>query len=183
MEIFKQRAALRAFDRHPSVPMPKLENPFTIANPSAVTKVTEIQVVSETIKPEHDYANSDKSNTADSVSDRSFGMRSGARLEQQAPRIPASSPWPYPNFSTTQAQDDAKTTTTVTAGIPRTDEPCEEGVVRPMTSTGVPRRTAAVHANSHDTAAWGYAKVALLMFIAMFIVWVSSAYLSMRACH
>ncbi len=48
--IFKRRAQLRAFSReNPHAPAPVIENPFALADPSAVTKTTKIEVTTETI--------------------------------------------------------------------------------------------------------------------------------------
>lgn len=185
-DIFKQRAALRAFSKNPSIPLPVIENPFTAANLTAVTKVTEIRVTSETIRPASpDMIN--KSPASENDSRSSFS--STRKLSSQGPltnqntskysRFEKPANWPYQAHITADKshihdQDPStQCTTTVTVGTPAQVTE-DEYKLRKTSSTGqavARRRNAAMDAN---TAAWGYAKVAMLMFVALFIVWVPS---------
>lgn len=179
-DIFKQRAALRVFSKNPAIPLPVIENPFDEPNLAAVTKVTEIRVMSEAIRS----ASEDIAKTTPSENDSRSSFSSTRKLSTQGPltshnpsRYPHSANWPYSTQpSAEQAhvrnQDPStQCTTTVSVGINATEE--GEHGSRKLSSTGVGRRrnNATMDAN---TAAWGYAKVAMLMFIALFIVWVPS---------
>ncbi|OCK92365.1 uncharacterized protein K441DRAFT_570244 [Cenococcum geophilum 1.58] len=144
-DIFKQRAALRAFSKNPSIPLPVIENPFTAPNLAAVTKVTEIRVTSETIRPASldmitKLPSSENGSRSSFSSTRKLGSR-GSLINQNSP--------------VQVTEDDYKLRKMSSAG--------QAGVRR--------RNNAAMDAN---TAAWGYAKVAMLMFVALFIVWVPS---------
>ena len=95
------------------------------------------------------------------------------------PRYEKPANWPYKAHITADKshihdQDPStKCTTTVTAGSPVqvTEDDCKLRKTSSAGQAGVRRRNnAAMDAN---TAAWGYAKVAMLMFVALFIVWVS----------
>ncbi|XTI84913.1 hypothetical protein V2W45_211194 [Cenococcum geophilum] len=186
-DIFKQRAALRAFSKNPSIPLPVIENPFTAPNLAAVTKVTEIRVTSETIRPASldmitKLPSSENGSRSSFSSTRKLGSR-GSLINQNSSKYsryekPAN--WPYNAHITADKSHihdqnpSTKCTTTVTVGSPvQVTE--DDYKLRKMSSAGQAgvrrRNNAAMDAN---TAAWGYAKVAMLMFVALFIVWVPS---------
>lgn len=88
---------------------------------------------------------------------------------------PDNAVWPYSN-AVSGAHGDTKNvfSTSVSAGAP---VPAEllldfEGP-RPGSSAGGGRKSGSAGRHAND-AAWGYAKVAFLMFVALFIVWVPS---------
>lgn len=179
-DIFKQRAALRAFSKNPSIPLPVIENPFTAPNLAAVTKVTEIRVTSETIRPASldmitKLPSSENGSRSSFSSTRKLSSR-GPLINQNSskyPRYEEPANWPY-NAHIHDQNPSTKCTTTVTVGSPV--QVMEDDYKLRKTSSagqaGVRRRNnAAMDAN---TAAWGYAKVAMLMFVALFIVWVPS---------
>ncbi|KAL1629278.1 hypothetical protein SLS56_005382 [Neofusicoccum ribis] len=185
--IFKQRKALRAFSRSNEQPFPPVKNPFNATN--AVTATTEVVVTSESIESAGNTKRSDPE--ADSRSSFSSTRKlSGTTANQDSTYQrhsdpsdanlfsryePDSAVWPYSN-AVSGARGDTKNvfSTSVSAGTP---VPAEllldfEGP-RPSSSGAGNRKpsTAGRHAND---AAWGYAKVAFLMFVALFIVWVPS---------
>lgn len=95
------------------------------------------------------------------------------------PRYEKPANWPYKahitsnKFRIHDQNPSTECTTTVTVGSPVqvTEDDCELRKTSSAGQAGVRRRNnAAMDAN---TAAWGYAKVAMLMFVALFIVWVS----------
>lgn len=167
------------------MPLPLIENPFVAGNLSAVTKVTEIQVTTETIRsPSDDTIR--KASTCDTETGRSSfsSTRKLGTLPQQPNQArfarrsdnnqTGTEAWPYPAASTKGSEPKTNYTTTIVAGP--TDRaggplplPLDEEHSRHQ--FGAKKRNATMQAN---TAAWGYAKVAMLMFIALFIVWVSA---------
>lgn len=186
-DIFKQRAALRAFSQNPLIPLPIIENPFTAPNLASVIKVTEIRVTSETIRPASPdmitRSPSSENNSRSSFSSTRKLSSRGPLTNQNSfeyPRYEKPANWPYKahitsnKFRIHDQNPSTECTTTVTVGSPVqvTEDDCELRKTSSAGQAGVRRRNnAAMDAN---TAAWGYAKVAMLMFVALFIVWVPS---------
>lgn len=187
-DIFKQRAALRRFSRNPDHPISdaaemnaSVENPFTAAG--TVRKVTEIQITTERARSpagivQSTCSEADSRSSFSSTRKFAAASTSASHLTEPAPVYSAGPEEPLPDVpaSPTRAIHDSdpmtQCTTTVTGGIdPRVLVMAASGndLESRVRSAQQNPKNAAIHANS---AAWGYAKVALLMFLAMFIVWV-----------
>lgn len=183
--IFNQRRALRAFSRSNEQPFPQIQNPF---NANAVTAITEVTVTSEAIQSDDNLkpgdleadARSSFSSTRNlsgtTANQGTNGRNNNASDKNPFQRYePNSAVWPYSN-AVSGAQGDTKNvfSTSVSAGAP---VPAEllldfEGP-RPPSSGGGNRKSSTAGRHAND-AAWGYAKVAFLMFIALFVVWIPS---------
>lgn len=196
-DIFKQRAALRSFSRSPERPISEAaelsvpaENPFKSVG--TVRKVTEIQITTEPARSSAEimkstYSEADSRSSFSSTrkfaggatSTNHHGQPSPAHIAGLEEQLPRSVSPPAKNIH----DSDPVTlyTTTVTGGL----DPRVLMITNPGDDVEAPRQpsqhnptTSVVYANS---AAWGYAKVALLMFLAMFVVWVSPARLPLIA--
>ncbi|KAF2461523.1 hypothetical protein BDY21DRAFT_398104 [Lineolata rhizophorae] len=169
-DIFKQRAALRAFSKNRPEPPPAVGKSSSTSSNSTVTKVVDIEVKTERIDlPIVDGM------IPGNESQESFG--SAGSLKDG---VPAHANYPYEwQVSAERRIYDQNPSTrcsaTVTAERRNPDD--EESALRSAPpaktpTTPGPRRygnaNAALNANR---AAWGYAKVSLLMFVAMIIVW------------
>ncbi|KAF2202894.1 family A G protein-coupled receptor-like protein [Delitschia confertaspora ATCC 74209] len=143
--IFKQRNALRSFTRRPPSEIEIVTDPFTSENLTNIAKVTKIEVVTEKIQPDGTFVSQESANEYDSRSSFASTRNLSAEIQKLNSNTTPSSPQPR----------DTQTHT-----ISATPQAAQ-----------FPRRDAASHANR---AAWGYAKVAFLMFVALFIVWVPS---------
>ncbi|KAF2105481.1 hypothetical protein BDV96DRAFT_509281 [Lophiotrema nucula] len=175
--IFKQRSQLRSFSRSTPVdPVPVIANPFTVANLNNIEKKTDIRVVTETIGSETTTV----SPTYENESRTSFSSTRNLSVAPPiAPNASRLSPinWSSGTRTTGAAQQQQKddpargyqVTVTAQPNIPD----IESAPARPFSvsqRTNV-RRNDAMEGNSN---AWGYFKVAFLMFAALFIVWVPS---------
>ncbi|KAK8158394.1 hypothetical protein BC567DRAFT_275434 [Phyllosticta citribraziliensis] len=129
--ICRQRNALQAFAEN-SNHAPVIENPFTAVNSNGVTRVTEIQVTSE------------------SIQEPAEGDRSGAGSRS--------------SFTSTRDLGDTATP------IARP----EHALTRTPTTGSWKERKNSLARVQANRAAWSYAKVSFLMFLALFIVWVPS---------
>ncbi|KAK7723134.1 hypothetical protein SLS57_004691 [Botryosphaeria dothidea] len=163
----------------------QIQNPF---NANAVTAITEVTVTSEAIQsddnlkpgdPEADARSSFSSTrnlSGTTANQGTNGRNNNASDKNPFQRYePNSAVWPYSN-AVSGAQGDTKNvfSTSVSAGAP---VPAEllldfEGP-RPPSSGGGNRKSSTAGRHAND-AAWGYAKVAFLMFIALFVVWIPS---------
>ncbi|KAF2756345.1 family A G protein-coupled receptor-like protein [Pseudovirgaria hyperparasitica] len=191
-DIFKQRAALRAFSKdQPRPPMPIPVNPF-MSEGLAVRKVTEIQITHETIRPQSpDYQakslESEDGTRSSFASTRKLSHKPTHNLTNGTSPFTrlANDPWPYTEGATGElpGENNPNFSTTVTAGrspqqteTERQEEDTqptkrEARVAKRELKAHRKKSAAARHANS---AAWGYAKVSMLMFLALFVVWVPS---------
>ncbi|OJD36947.1 g-protein coupled receptor [Diplodia corticola] len=183
--IFKQRKALRAFSRSNEQPFPQIKNPFNITN--AVTAVTEVVVTSEAIRSEDNLRTGDVE--ADARSSYSSTRKlSGTTAGQSTHRNnsepgdnppfhryePDSAVWPYSNaVSGGNADPKNVFSTSVSAGAPVPAELLLDFEGPRPTSSGNGNRKGSGGRHAND-AAWGYAKVAFLMFLALFVVWIPS---------
>ncbi|KAJ9651522.1 hypothetical protein H2201_009272 [Coniosporium apollinis] len=182
--IFKKRAQLRAFDNDPHASAPTIENPFALMNLPAVTKVTRIEVTTEAIVlPSRIHSGPESLRT---VSRSSF---SSTRKLSAAPASPPPAQQSEysrflgqpnsgirPYFASITADPSRPHEQDAIAGstIPVTSEHTvtdEEALSSRKTTSSHARRRAAHQGNE---AAWAYAKVAMLMFIALIVVWVPS---------
>ncbi|KAF4541843.1 G-protein coupled receptor [Lasiodiplodia theobromae] len=187
--IFKQRKALRAFSRSndQSASFPQIKNPFTA---NAVTAITEVVVTSEAIQSEDHLRPRDIEADARS-SFSSTRKLSGTTAGQSTYRNnsepsdnqpfqyePNSAVWPYSN-AVSGGKGDPKNvfSTSVSAGAPMPAELLLDFEGPRPTSSGNANRKGGGggSGNRHASdAAWGYAKVAFLMFVALFVVWIPS---------
>ncbi|KAF2476316.1 uncharacterized protein BDR25DRAFT_65175 [Lindgomyces ingoldianus] len=180
-KIFMKRAQLRSFSRQAGDAPPILTNPFTAANINNIERKTEVQVVTETIDSDCTFVPP----TGGTPSRDSFSSTRNLSVNVQmpAPTAGASSRFSRVNWGHSpralvevqQPQEQIPNSTytvTVSADNQVTDE--ELGAPQAISTSQAPphiRRTVAMEGN---TAAWGYFKVAFLMFAALFIVWVPS---------
>ncbi|KAF2270920.1 family A G protein-coupled receptor-like protein [Lojkania enalia] len=182
-KIFKKRAALRSFSRHtPSDTFPVI-NPFTACNLNNIERKTDIHIITETIDSEATVV--PQAYGGESRSSFASTRNLSTPPIQIPPRIasPSSPRFARVNWGSgargiddiEQIQDDNPASgykVTVTADHSPLD--IEAANARTMSvgqNTAQVRRTAAMDGN---TAAWGYFKVAFLMFTALLIVWVPS---------
>ncbi|KAL1645226.1 hypothetical protein SLS58_003933 [Diplodia intermedia] len=181
--IFKQRKALRAFSRSNEHSLPQIRNPFN--TPNAVTAVTEVIVTSESIRSEDDLRTVDVEADARSsysstrtLSGTTVGHRNNSEPSDNHPfqrYEPDNAVWPYSN-AVSGGNGDPKNlfSTSVSAGAP---VPAELLIdfdgPRPTSSSNGNRKTGSGGRHAND-AAMGYAKVAFLMFLALFFVWIPS---------
>ena len=189
-DIFRQRKMLRSFSRAHHVPMPRIQNPFTMNNPVAVRKVTEIRVTSVSMS---DMASTHAAEAAEAKSSPAAKTSISSRRQRNGPSpldlskratlsagdsaSPSPSPSPSPSYQPSIYEDpdiyihgpSVECTATISTGEPRT---VAKNRPRPTTATtrAMREHNAAMRAN---TAVWGYAKVAMLMFVAMLVIWVS----------
>ena len=185
-DIFRQRKLLRSFSAAHHVPMPQINNPFTINNPVTVRKVTEIRVTSVPIS---DMASVHASEAADAKSLSAAKSSICTRRQRNGPPLldlsegeilvtgDHTSPSPSPSYQPSLSEDletfnhwpSVECTASVSTG-----EQQSMANNRSNPTVGVTRamreHNAAMRAN---TAVWGYAKVAMLMFVAMLVIWVS----------
>ncbi|ORY09186.1 hypothetical protein BCR34DRAFT_602979 [Clohesyomyces aquaticus] len=181
-KIFKRRAQLRSFSKQPdnerAVPV---INPFTAANINNIERKTEVQVVTETIGSK--YITTAPVGENDSRSSFSSTRNLSANMQALPAIVSTSSRFSrvnWGNSSRTTAerppQQEQVPNSTYTVTVSAETNIVDEEVAQPsFTSTGPTgpptRRSPAMEGN---TAAWGYFKVAFLMFAALFIVWVPS---------
>ncbi|KAF2000274.1 hypothetical protein P154DRAFT_205233 [Amniculicola lignicola CBS 123094] len=181
-KIFQKRAVLRSFSRRPgSEPAPVIVNPFTAANLNNIERKTDIHVVTETIDSEitavpQAYTNESRSSFSSTrnLSNHHPGPVPAASIPSRFSRMNwQSAPRGMAEPSKEQGEvPGSGYRVTVTADHKNAD--LEAALPRQTPVSQAPlhvRRTAAMEGN---TAAWGYFKVAFLMFAALFIVWVPS---------
>ncbi|KAH7049260.1 hypothetical protein B0J12DRAFT_754333, partial [Macrophomina phaseolina] len=155
--IFKQRKALSAFKVVTSEAIPSDDN----------LKAADLEA---------DARSSFSSTRNLSGTTSTHGQSSNPNDKHSFPRYePNHAVWPYSN-AVSGANGDTKNvfTTSVSAGAPVPTQQLASFEARHPTSSGPCHRknsTARYHAN---TAAWGYAKVSFLMFVALFVVWIPS---------
>ncbi|KAJ9643392.1 hypothetical protein H2201_004394 [Coniosporium apollinis] len=181
--IFKRRAQLRAFGKeHPHAPAPIIENPFALTDLSAVTKTTKIEVTTEVIELAPEACSSPVPFRPDSRSSYSSArpLSSAGTSAAPAPNHSYSRSWGQldPELWACSAIITANTSRShkhrtimepespATSGEIMGDE--EAAPARKSFSHTIRRRVA----NQGNEAAWAYAKVAMLMFIALVVVWV-----------
>ncbi|OMP86829.1 Cyclic AMP receptor-like protein A [Diplodia seriata] len=181
--IFKQHQALRAFSRSSEHSFPQIRNPFN--TPNVVTAVTEVIVTSEAIRSEDDLRTVDVEADARSsysstrtLSGTVVGHRKNSEPSDNHPfqrYEPDNAIWPYSN-AVSGGNGDPKNvfSTSVSAGAP---VPAELLIdfdgPRPTSSSNGNRKTGSGGRHASD-AATSYAKVAFLMFLALFFVWIPS---------
>ncbi|KAK7556679.1 hypothetical protein IWX50DRAFT_653213 [Phyllosticta citricarpa] len=190
--ICRQRSALRAFADN-SNPAPIIENPFTTINSNVVTRVTEIQVTSESIQDsaEGDRSEAGSRSSFNSTRDIGDAAASVARPEQPLTRTPTTGSWKE-RWNANQNKPSNGQAENVASSSSKTPWITETEQFRASISAGRPPppdllldlegnrpNTGAARKNSlariqANRAAWGYAKVSFLMFVALFIVWVPS---------
>lgn len=178
--IYKRRAVLRSFSRKaPTGSLPVITNPFTAVAPKSIHVQSEVRVLVSD-KPSD---LSDVEPTCANGSRSSFSSTRNLSSPVESP-IPASSTqtrfsrvnWASASSATDEANEQVdvpncyyKATVSATTVLD-----LEAAQLRSQSAShSLPhiRRTVAMDGN---TAAWGYFKVAFLMFAALFIVWVPS---------
>lgn len=174
--IFRQRNALRSFAQDPPSQVTVIENPFTADNSTNIEKITKIEVVTEKIQPDIITASSDDANESRSSFSSTRNLSTEAHTQNTGTGAPNRFPrphWPYPTKTTSNTPQQNMSRTVAISGGHNADVEAEALPIAPATPrvTQVRRHDAARDANR---AAWGYAKVAFLMFVALFIVWVPS---------
>jgi hypothetical protein len=175
--IFRQRNALRSFAQDQPSQVAVIENPFTADNSTNIEKVTKIEVVTEKIQPDRMGVSSEDANESRSSFSSTRNLSTETNTENSSTGTSNRFPrphWPYPTKATTETHHLNMSRTVAISGGHNGDIEVEAlPHVAPPTRqvTHVRRRDAARDANR---AAWGYAKVAFLMFVALFIVWVPS---------
>ncbi|KAK8160533.1 hypothetical protein IWX90DRAFT_270465 [Phyllosticta citrichinensis] len=190
--ICRQRNALQAFAEN-SNHAPVIENPFTAVNSNGVTRVTEIQVTSESIQDPAEGDRSGAGSRSSFTSTRDLGDAANpiARPEHALTRTPTTGSWKErwdanQNTSSNGQAENAPGSTSKAPWITETEQ------FRASISAGRPLpRDLLLHLEGHrpnngaarknslarvqaNRAAWSYAKVSFLMFLALFIVWVPS---------
>jgi hypothetical protein len=181
--IFKKRAILRSFSRRsPTEPVPVIENPFTDVAAKTIHVQNDIHI-HVTTRPSNlgDYEPTVESPTFASVSRSSFSSTNNLSntIELPMPALPTirSSRADWTNSTTISAEDERPdvTKSSYRATVSATNAVSDLEAAMPSNSAtqSLPhvRRTVAMGGN---TGAWGYFKVAFLMFAALFIVWVPS---------
>lgn len=186
-DIFRQRKLLRSFSAAHHVPMPQIHNPFTVNNPVTVRKVTEIRVTSQ---PMSDIALAQASETAEGKLLPAVKTSICSRRQRTVPTPldlgkgetlatgDQMSPSPSPSSQRSLNEDlesfnhwpSVECTASVSTGEQQSMAYNSSNPTTGMTRT-MREHNAAMRAN---TAVWGYAKVAMLMFVAMLVIWVSS---------
>ncbi len=171
-DIFKQRAALRSFTKNQIVPLPKLKNPFTTEFPAQVTKVTEIKVTSEAVEEVEQSPSFDTDHSSDGESRMSYSsFHEAAQLRSHSRQGSHGKAYPPRKGSLKGVHCKGRNVNYITSVTSGKDSLRSDDVrMRGDSVVHIHSNNVAMRAN---TAAWGYAKVAMLMFIAMFIVWVS----------
>ena len=194
-DIFRQRKLLRSFSVAHHVPMPQIHNPFTINKPVTVRKVTEIRVTSQPIS---DIASVQAFEVAEAKSLPAAKTSICSRRQRNGPSLldlskgetlatgDHISPSPSPSYQPSLNEDvesfnhwpSVECTASISTGE---QQGMADNRSNPTagTSRAMREHNAAMRAN---TAVWGYAKVAMLMFVAMLVIWVSflSAIINMK---
>ncbi|KAF9735215.1 hypothetical protein PMIN06_008975 [Paraphaeosphaeria minitans] len=165
-EIFKKRAELRSFSK-----IPDQEFGTTLTNPFTTMDLGNIKVETE-MKVETSYKTTSIDQDSLAAYPPSRGSFSSTK-ELSEPAVISPPSLPFDNIKTCHHEDGPRTGYKATAfstcrapgrGAKRSQSfPTEHNPNR--------RRTTAMEGNA---AAWGYFKVAFLMFAALFIVWVPS---------
>lgn len=166
-QIFKKRAELRSFSK-----IPDQEVGNTLVNPFTASDFRNIMVQTE-MKVETTYKT--MSVDQDSLPSRaSFSSTKELSEPANASTVPQSS-LPFDSIKSTSRREDAPRTGYKATAFSTSQTPRPEMKHSLSFSSNQPRpnrrRTAAMEGNA---AAWGYFKVAFLMFAALFVVWVPS---------
>jgi hypothetical protein len=170
-QIFKKRAELRSFSK-----IPEQEIGSTITNPFTAIDFRNIKVETE-MKVETSYKT--KSIDQDSLAAYPPSRGSFSSTKELSEPSDASavspSPQPFHAIKTTSRREDGPRTGYKATAFATSQAPCLSVKHSQSFSTTQHnpnrRRTAAMEGNA---AAWGYFKVAFLMFAALVIVWVPS---------
>ena len=188
-DIFRQRKMLRSFSKAHHVPMPQIQNPFTMSNPVTVRKVTEIRVTSVSMSDIPSIQQTEGADASEAKSLRGVKTSISSRRQRNGPSpldlskrttlTPGdnASPSPSPSYQPSISEDpeiyshgpSVECTATVSTGEAQASAG-DGSKPTAATSRAMREHNAAMRAN---TAVWGYAKVAMLMFIAMLVIWVS----------
>jgi hypothetical protein len=183
--IFKKRAILRSFSRRsPTEPVSVIMNPFTDVAAKTIHVQNDIHIHVTTRPPyPNDMEPTDESPTFATVSRSSFSstnnLSSTIEPPMPAPQTTRSSraDWTSSTGGTISAENEKPEITKCSyrATVSATNAVADLEAAYPSTSATQSRppirRTVAMEGN---TGAWGYFKVAFLMFAALFIVWVPS---------
>jgi hypothetical protein len=175
--IFRQRNALRSFTRSLPSQVQVVGNPFIADNTINIEKVTKIEVVTEKIQADGASATPESANGSRSSfsSTRNLSNDTQTETDKPAPSGRFQRPhWPYPikPAANTSTQNMSRTVA-ISGGINDIEaEPLP--LTTPLSPQGTQTRRTHDAARDANRAAWGYAKVAFLMFVALFIVWVPS---------
>jgi hypothetical protein len=181
--IFKKRAILRSFSRRsPTEPVPVIKNPFIDVAAKTIHVQNDIHI-HVTTRPSNlsAYGPTVESPTFASVSRTSFSSTNNLSnaIEPPMPVLPTarSSRADWTNSTTILAENErpevTKSSYRATVSATNAVSDLEAALPSASTTQSLPyvRRTVAMEGN---TGAWGYFKVAFLMFAALFIVWVPS---------
>ncbi|KAL5383917.1 hypothetical protein DPSP01_005717 [Paraphaeosphaeria sporulosa] len=165
-QIFKKRAELRSFSK-----IPDQELGTTLTNPFTAMDFRNIKVETE-MKVETSYKTTSSDQDSLAAYPPSRGSFSSTKeLSEPADVSPPS--MPFDNTKTSRREDGPRTgykaTAFSTSQAPDPDVKHSQSFT--IQHNPNRRRTAATEGNA---AAWGYFKVAFLMFAALFIVWVPS---------
>ncbi|KAF2192684.1 hypothetical protein K469DRAFT_553210 [Zopfia rhizophila CBS 207.26] len=182
-KIFKKRNTLRSFSRRSGEPDRPIINPWTAMN--NIERKTDIRVTTETVDTDCTAVSpttSENGTRGSFSSTRKLSSRGNTThsIISASPNRHLHIRWPQPahgsaeSSRTLEQESNIAYTVNISANTNTTNEPVMGHARAVSTSTqAVPatRRNAAMDGNK---AAWGYAKVAFLMFAALFIVWVPS---------
>jgi hypothetical protein len=170
-QIFKKRAELRSFSK-----IPDQEVGSTITNPFTAMDFRNIKVETE-MKVETSYKTMSIDQDSLAAYPPSRGSFSSTKELSEPADISALSPssQPFDPIKAPTRREDGPRTGYKATAFATSQAPCPSAKHSQSFSTTQHnpnrRRTAAMEGNA---AAWGYFKVAFLMFAALFIVWVPS---------
>ncbi|KAF2691619.1 hypothetical protein K458DRAFT_286597 [Lentithecium fluviatile CBS 122367] len=183
-QIFKKRSELRSFSRKAAVDMDEemIANPFTAADIRKIKVQTEMEVTHSPLEQDSEAAFPPSGNESRSSFSSTNHLSNAA--EAPATNVPTTRRFSRVNWEANPAQD-------YPGPMPQREDGARTGYRATAFSTNktkgmvtvTPRSVSISHPNplrrrhaamEGNAAAWGYFKVAFLMFAALFIVWVPS---------